>query len=86
MAKSVNLNTFSGKADDYVMSVIRFNDTYNIVTDDGDAVVMSGEEYRGMIETLLIKSVPGQEDKLMKAGSEQGECFDWRGEYRKKWK
>jgi len=37
---------------------IRFNEPINISTKDGNAVVLSEEDYNGLMETLYLSSMP----------------------------
>ena len=48
-----------------VENTIRFNEPVNITTKDGNAVMISEEEYLGMIETLYLTSVRGMKEKLV---------------------
>lgn len=48
-----------------VENTVRFNETVNITTKDGNAVMISEEEYLGLIETLYLTSVPGMKEKLI---------------------
>ena len=48
-----------------VENTVRFNETVIITTKDGNAVMISEEEYLGMIETLYLTSVPGMKEKLI---------------------
>ena len=48
-----------------VENTVRFNEPINITTKDGNAVMISEEEYLGMIETLYLTSVPGMKEKLI---------------------
>lgn len=48
-----------------VENTIRFNEPVNITTKDGNAVMISEEEYLGLIETLYLTSVPGMKEKLI---------------------
>jgi len=44
---------------------IKYNEPINISTKDGNAVVISEEDYKGLIETLYICSVPGLKERIM---------------------
>lgn len=44
---------------------IRYNEPINISTKDGNAVVLSEEDYRGMTETLSLLSDPAMKKKLL---------------------
>ncbi len=48
-----------------VENTVRFNEPVNITTKDGNAVMISEEEYLGMVETLYLTSVPGMKEKLV---------------------
>jgi len=48
-----------------VENTVRFNEPVNITTKDGNAVMISEEEYLGMLETLYLTSVPGMKEKLV---------------------
>jgi PHD/YefM family antitoxin component YafN of YafNO toxin-antitoxin module len=44
---------------------IRFNEPINISTKDGNAVVISEEDYNGLIETLYLSSMPDVKDGII---------------------
>lgn len=48
-----------------VENTVRFNEPVHITTKDGNAVMISEEEYLGLIETLYLTSVPGMKEKLI---------------------
>ena len=48
-----------------VENTVRFNEPVNITTNDGNAVMISEEEYLGMVETLYLTSIPGMKEKLV---------------------
>ena len=48
-----------------VENTVRFNEPVNITTKDGNAVMISEEDYLGMIETLYLTSAPGMKEKLV---------------------
>ena len=45
---------------------IKFNEPVNVSTKNGNAVVLSEDEYNGMVETLYLYSVPELKEKLKK--------------------
>ena len=52
------------------------HEPFNISTDNGSAVILSDEDYRGMKETLYLLSVPGMRDKLLAGMAEPlSECI-----------
>lgn len=48
-----------------VENTVRFNEPVNITTKDGNAVMISEEDYLGLIETLHLTSIPGMKEKLV---------------------
>lgn len=49
---------------EYLNSAIEFNDIINVNTKKGNAVIMSEEEYNGLMETLYLSGVPGMKERL----------------------
>ena len=45
---------------------IKFNEPVNVSTKNGNAVVLSEDEYNGMVETLYLYSVPEFKEQLKK--------------------
>lgn len=43
---------------------IKFNEPVNISTKDGNAVILSEEDYKGLTETLFLNSIPGMAEKI----------------------
>jgi len=56
----LNTNATSFRKDLFKLleQTIRFNEPINISTKDGNAVVISEEDYNGLIETLYLSSMP----------------------------
>ena len=48
-----------------VENTIRFNEPVNITSKDGNAVMISEEEYLGLMETLFLSSNPVMKEKLI---------------------
>ena len=48
-----------------VQNTVRFNEPVNITTKDGNAVMISEEDYLGIMETLNLTSIPGMRAKLI---------------------
>lgn len=63
--------------------VIKFNDIINITTKDGNIVLLSEEDYNGLMETVYICNVPGMRESILEAKetpTEECEPFDWRND------
>ena len=48
-----------------VENTIRFNEPVHITTKDGNAVMISEEDYNGMLETMHLLSSPEMRQKLI---------------------
>ena len=44
---------------------IKYNEPVNISTKDGNAVVLSEEDYNGLMETVYLCSVPGLKETIV---------------------
>ena len=54
----------------YVDAAVKHNDVISVTTKNGNAVMLSEEEYTGMLETLRLMSIPGMEASLREAAAE----------------
>ena len=56
----LNTNVTSFRKDIFKLleQTIRFNEPINISTKDGNAVIISEEDYNGLMETLYLSSMP----------------------------
>lgn len=54
----------------YLGAVVNCNDVINVATKEGNAVVLSEEDYNGMLETLHLTSIPGMKERLLDSLSE----------------
>ena len=62
---TTNITNFRKNAFNYVEQTIKYNEPLNISTKEGNAVLLSEEDYSGIMETLYLVSVPGMREKLM---------------------
>lgn len=63
-----NTNITNFRKDIYEMleQTIKYNEPINISTKNGNAVVLSEEDYNGLIETVYLSSIPKMREKLIK--------------------
>ena len=74
---TTNITNFRKNAFNYVEQTIKYNEPLNISTKDGDAVLLSAEDYSGLMETLYLVSVPGMREKIMDGLKQPlDECLD----------
>ena len=62
---TTNITNFRKNAFNYVEQTIKYNEPLGISTKDGDAVLLSAEDYSGLMETLYLVSAPGMREKVM---------------------
>lgn len=62
---TTNITNFRKNAFNYVEQTIRYNEPLNISTKEGNAVLLSEEDYSGIMETLYLVSMPGMREKIM---------------------
>ena len=74
---TTNITNFRKNAFNYVEQTIRYNEPLNISTKEGNAVLLSVEDYSGILETLYLVSMPGMREKIMEGMSTPLEdCVD----------
>ncbi len=73
--RSVNITNFRQNLFEYVNSAIEYNDVVNINTKNGNAVIMSEEEYNGLIETLYLTKDPEFVKDMKKSQNEDIETM-----------
>lgn len=61
---SMSIMEFQEHLPQMMEQAVRYNEPVSVLTKDGAAVVMSEEEYRGLLETLYLLSVPGMKETL----------------------
>lgn len=62
---NTNVTNFRKDIFNILEQTIKYNEPVNIITKDGNAVVISEEDYNGMMETLYLSSIPGMREKIV---------------------
>lgn len=62
---NMNVTNFRKNIFELLEQTIKFNEPVNISTKDGNAVILSEEDYNGLIETLTISSIPMMKEKII---------------------
>ncbi len=65
MMITVNATNFRKDIFSFLSQAIRYNETVNISTKEGNAVVLSEEEYNGLIESLYLSSCPETKQQIL---------------------
>ena len=56
---------------------VEYNETINVSTKKGNVVILSEEDYNGLIETLYLSSIPDLKDDIIKGLKEDiDDCVD----------
>ena len=64
---NVNISNFRENLYHYVKNTVKHNDVININTKDGNAIVLSEEDYNGLIETLYLNGSKKTIDDIKEA-------------------
>ena len=62
---NTNITNFRKNIFRLLEQTIKFSEPVNISTKDGNAVVISEEDYRGLMETEYLSSIPEQREKII---------------------
>ncbi len=74
---NINITNFRKDIYELLEQTIKYNEPINISTKNGNAVVLSEEDYNNLIETLYISSIPGLKEDIVKGLKEPLEdCID----------
>lgn len=81
----INTNATNFRRNIYGMleQTIKYNEPVNVSTKDGNAVVMSEEEYNSIMETLYLSSMPATRQEIIEGL--QTDVEDCLGEDRVQW-
>lgn len=58
-----------------ISQTIKFNEPIHVYTKEGNAVILSEDDYNSLIETLYISSIPGMKESLIEAKNAPEEDF-----------
>lgn len=77
---NVNATNLRNNLFSYLESAIDYNDVINVSTKKGNAIIISEEEYNGLLETLYLTSNPTMKSRLdegLNATLKDCEDFEW---------
>ena len=63
---NTNITNFRKNIFKLLEQTIKYNEPVNISTKDGNAVIISEEDYNGLMETLHISSIPNMKEHIIK--------------------
>lgn len=67
---NVNITNFRKDIYNLLEQTIKYNEPINISTKNGNAIILSEEDYNNLLETLYISSIPKLKDDIIKALNE----------------
>lgn len=62
---NINITNFRKDIFNLLERTITYNEPIHISTKDGNAVVLSEEDYNGLMETLYLSSIPTMKNKII---------------------
>lgn len=62
---NTNITNFRKNLFNILEQTIKFNEPVNVSTKDGNAVIISEEDYNGLMETVYLSSMPGMRDRIV---------------------
>lgn len=62
---NTNITNFRKNIFGMLEQTIKYNEPVNISTKDGNAVIISEEDYNSLMETLYLYSIPEQREKII---------------------
>lgn len=61
---NTNITNFRKNLFSILEQTIKFNEPVNVSTKDGNAVILSEEDYNGLMETVYLSSMPGMKEEI----------------------
>ncbi|GHU59349.1 hypothetical protein FACS1894133_5950 [Clostridia bacterium] len=63
--QTTNATNFRKDCFNFFEQTVKWGENVTVTTKDGNAVIMSEDEYNGLMETLYLCSVPNMREKLI---------------------
>lgn len=76
MMTNTNITNFRKDIYELLEKTIKYNEPINISTKNGNAIVLSEEDYNGLMETVYLLNIKGMKEKLIKGmNTPKEECI-----------
>ena len=82
---TTNISNFRKNIFDLTEQVINFNEPLTVTSKSGNVVILSEEEYRGIVETIYLSAIPGMEEELVKLKNSPTNSEDFVSENEVSW-
>ena len=77
---NTNITNFRNNIFEYINQAIEFNDVINVNTKNGNAVLLSEDDYNGIMETLYLSSDPQVKADILEGAQTKSRGHDAKGE------
>lgn len=67
---NTNITNLRKNLFEYIDQAVTLGDVINVSTKNGNAVILSEEEYNGLLETLYLRSIPGMVESIKESEKE----------------
>ena len=64
---NTTITNFRENIFEYVNKALRYNDLVNVATQNGNTVLISEEDYNGILETWRLMCIPGMVESIAEA-------------------
>lgn len=61
----ISITNFRREIYKILNQTIKFNEPVSVTTKDGNAVIISEEDYNGLMETLYLSNIPGMKESIV---------------------
>ena len=76
---NTNASNFRQNVFEYLSDAVLYNDVVNVNTKNGNAVLISEDEYNSMIETIFLSSCPSLKKSIIDAKNEPlSDCIEYK--------
>jgi len=72
---NTNVTNFRKSIYSMLENAIKYNEPINISTKNGNAVVLSEEEYNSLMETIYLSSIPKLKEEILSRANSSDEEF-----------
>ena len=72
---NTNITNFRKNIYELLEQTIKYNEPINISTKNGNAIVLSENDYNSLMETLYIESIPGLKQEILERANAPEEDF-----------
>ena len=72
---NINVTNFRREIYELLEQTIKYNEPINISTKNGNAIVLSEEDYNSLIETIYLSSIPGLKEEIIKRANSKDKDF-----------